>query len=175
MATDEGRQGSPSPLFARGFLLFVHVRSPNASCVSLRLLFFLVKFRSRRPSLRSFVTSINPDNDQSILLLAFCGVPWLNRDPRRNRYSIPTDFSIPYLSWFLSTSHRTTFPFFLLSPSRFLSFLIIFPLLYIFTKSIRMVTKWLRILSVPPNVKDRCQPNITANLSSEMQVSRNVQ
>lgn len=147
MATDEGRQGNPSPLFARGFLLFVHVRSPNSSCVSLRLVFFLVKFRSRRPSLRSFVTSINPDNDQSILLLAFCGVPWLNRDPRRNRYSIPTDFSIPYLSWFLSTFHRTTFPSFLLGPSHLLYFLIIFLFLYSFTKSIRMVTKWLRILS----------------------------
>lgn len=84
----------------RLFLLFVHV-CPflPASLLSFYLFsFFLLPLPpsrnlevDARPFLRSFVTSINLDNDQSILLLAFCGVPWLNRDPRRK----PTDSSIP--------------------------------------------------------------------------------
>mgnify|MGYP004583418107 CR=1 FL=1 len=94
----------------RLFLLFVHVRPfLPASLLSFYLFsfFFLPLPPSRnlevdaRPFLRSFVTSINLDNDQSILLLAFCGVPWLNRDPRRNRriprslLSLVISFDVP--------------------------------------------------------------------------------
>lgn len=56
--------------------------------------YFFAKFGSR-PSLGSFVTSIHSDNDQSILLLAFRGVPWLNPDPRRNQCFHTNGFFVP--------------------------------------------------------------------------------
>lgn len=59
-------------------------QAPSPSPSPATFFYFFAKFGSR-PSFGSFVTSIHSDNDQSILLLAFRGVPWLNPDPRRNR------------------------------------------------------------------------------------------
>lgn len=112
VATDEGRQGCSPPL-----------RSSRASSFSSTFayqaprffLFLLAKFGSRRPSLGPSVTSINPGNDQSIiLLLAFYGVPRLNRDPREirsmnsKRYSTDPSYESISRSFFFRLSFGRT-------------------------------------------------------------------